>query len=65
MFRQLILIWLVLLVAALSVVTSLTRFIEKCRLPHGFSKPRESTASVTPTGQAILKQLIQPTQRLK
>lgn len=63
MFRQLIMIWLVLLVVALGVVTSVTRFIEKCRPPQGFSKPPGRTA---PTGQATLNhRQIQPAHQLR
>jgi hypothetical protein len=64
MFGQLIMIWLVLLVVALGVVTSVTRFIEKCRLPDGFSKPPERTVSLMQTSPAIFKhQQTQPTHR--
>ena len=52
MFRQLMMIWLVLLVAALGVVTSVTRFLEKYRAPHGISKSPESTVR---TSQAMSK----------
>ena len=63
MFRQLMMIWLVLLVAALGVVTSVTRFIEKCRAPHGISKSPESTV---PSSQAMLKhQQIEPAHQLR
>src|SRR6266481_4214987 len=65
MFRTTIVIWLVLLVLALTVVAFVTRIAEKWRLPHDFAKPSERTISVVQSSQpAILKhQQTQPTHR--
>ena len=41
MFRPVIVIWLVLLVLALSVVGFVTRLIDKCRLADRLSKASE------------------------
>jgi len=43
MFRPIIVIWLVLLVLALSVVGFVTRLIDKCRLADRLSKSSERT----------------------
>lgn len=46
MFRPIIVIWLVLLVLALSVVGFVTRLIDKCRLADHLSKSSERTISL-------------------
>jgi Flp pilus assembly protein TadB len=46
MFKTSLVVWLVLLVLALTVVSFVTRFVEKRRLLHRFSKSLEGTVSV-------------------
>jgi hypothetical protein len=41
MFKTTIVVWLVLLVLALTVVAFVTRIIEECRLPRDLSNPQK------------------------
>ena len=65
MFRTLIVVWLVILVAALTVVTLLARVIEKCRPSNRVRKLSERSPFVTQnSGVSTLKhQQSQPLQR--
>ncbi len=65
MFRTTIVIWLVLLVLALTVVAFVTRIIENCRLADRLSKSSQRTISIIQSSEpAMLKhQQSQPTHR--
>ena len=55
MFRPTIVIWLVLLVLALTVVTFVSRLVEKYRLADRFSRVREKPSLSPEAAQPILK----------
>ena len=56
MFRPTIVIWLVLLVLALTVVAFVTRLVEKYRLADRFSRVREKPSLSPKATHPILKQ---------
>ena len=55
MFRPTIVIWLVLLVLALTVVASVSRLVEKYRLADRFSRVREKPSLSPKAAHPILK----------
>lgn len=55
MFRPTIVIWLVFLMLALTVVTLVSRLVEKCRLGDRFSKVREKASLSPKAAHPILK----------
>jgi hypothetical protein len=55
MFRPTIVIWLVLLVLALTVVAFVSRLVEKYRLPNRFSRVREELSLSPKATHPILK----------
>lgn len=65
MFSSIIVVWLVLLVLALTVVAFMTRMIEKYKLACGLSKSLQRPTPIVQRSQApILKhQQAQPTHR--
>jgi hypothetical protein len=65
MFSSIIVVWLVLLVLALTVVAFVTRVIEKYKLACRLSKSLQRATPIVPKSQApILKhQQVQPTHR--
>jgi hypothetical protein len=64
MFRLTIVIWLVLLVLALTVVAFISRLVEKYRLADRFSRVRGKPVSVTQSSAPGLEAPIdRPTQR--
>jgi hypothetical protein len=65
MFSSIIVVWLVLLVLALTVVAFVTRMIEKYKLACRLSKSLQGATPIVQRSQApILKhQQVQPTHR--
>jgi sensor domain CHASE-containing protein len=56
MWRTTIVVWLVLLVLALTVVAFVTRIAEKYRLAHRLSKSSETTSSMLQSEQPAILQ---------
>ena len=65
MFKTLFVVWLVLLVLVSSVVSFVTRFTEKRRLVHRFSKSPERTVALEKSNElsVLKKQQDQPIHR--
>jgi hypothetical protein len=65
MFKTFFVVWLVLLVLVLSVVSFVTRFVEKHRLVHRFSKSPERTVALEKSSELsiLTKQQDQPIHR--